>query len=346
MFSKILPYFKKKNLVLAVASLMVLVMGYFTFGYLAKTQYASKAAGIETGYGCYNYGNSAGYGNCKVKLSSSDLVLLNPSLTTNGGIVCTPNPAEIGSKITCTGTLNGNRTAPQDVFSLGVEGGSLVACTFAGDVFTCPDIVVGNTVGSLKLFGSIGTDAAVDTTVKIATTNRVVVNTDLAKNDLVSTTGPYSSVVCGKDNTVNAGELSTCIFTIRPGFAISVDTKFGIGTNPGGQCTTSGSTLTCTGVPVTTELGAKDLKVQIGSGQVYLAGKTINVAKAGTVTTTANSSTNPSATSAAAALIRTGGNTVIYIVIAVIALLLLAVVIFMKHKKDTNNTKEKDNNKK
>jgi hypothetical protein len=282
MFPKIKQFLNKKNILLCVAALLLVIAGYLTVSYLT-VKYFSKAAGpVETGYGCYNYGNSAVYGSCRTKLVNADIPNLSSTFTT-GGIICTPSPAEINTKVTCTGTLNDKRLAPQNVLSLGVLGQTFSECTFVVDTFTCPNIPVGSSAGSLNLDGSIAPDTGstdrriFNTTVKLNITNHTLVAADLVSNNLLVSTGPFSTLTCGTNNTVTASQVSTCVATIRPGFTIPSDFKFGIGVNPGGQCITTGVTLTCTNVPTTSSVGKQNLKVQIGSSALYEANLLINV---------------------------------------------------------------------
>jgi hypothetical protein len=341
MFSKFKQQLNRKNLVLAILGLSLLVLGYVTVGYLT-VRYQSRAAGVpsEIGYGCQTYGNAAVYGSCRIKLVSADIPNLNSSFTTTG-IVCTPNPAEINTKISCTGTLNDKRLAPQNQLSLGVEGQAASQCTFVVDTFTCSNIVVGASAGTLKLFGNISPGTAIDTAVRLNIINHTLVAADLTPNNLLATSGPFSSIACGNNNTVTAGESTTCVLNIRPGFVIPADFKLGVGTNPGGQCVTAGSILTCSNVPSSTVAGLQDLKAQIGSSQVYLAGKTVNVVKTSIPTTPPNSTltanTNPAtgtnpASTVVTSLIRSGGLTIIAVIVGIFSALVLVWLAFGKFK--------------
>jgi hypothetical protein len=312
MFPKIKQFLNKQNILLCVAALLLIAVGYLTVNYLTVKYSSNAAGGVQTGYGCYNYGNSAVYGSCRVKLVNTDIPELNNPLITTGGVVCTPKPAEVNTKISCTGTLGQNRLAPVDVLSIGIEGQPLSACTFVGETFTCPNILVGNTTGAFNLFGKIGNNTAVNTNAeKITVINHTLTTADLTGNGWLLTFGPFSAISCGTNNVAAAGQVNKCTATIRPGYTIPSDFKFGIGTNPGGQCVTTGFTLTCINVPTTSDIGKQNFNVQIGSSAVYKSDLLINVSKEANSTTTpttpiANAvSANPIATGTS--LIRTGG---------------------------------------
>lgn len=319
MFTQIAKHFTKKNIRLYIAGIALVVLGYVAFGYLASPRDAVKAAVVESGYGCYQYGSTSNFGSCQIQLTQGDMAYLNSLLTTNG-ITCTPATVEINQTITCTGTLNDTRLPPASTLFLGVQGQNPVSCTFAGQVFTCSGIQVGDTAGGYNLVAFIGSGTPVDTAVDINPINHVFNATDLANG-----VDPFTSVTCGTNNSVNVGDTVTCTATIKPGFTIPSDFRFGIGTNPGGTCTVSGTTLTCTGIPVSSTTGSQTLKISVGNSAIKDYNKTITVNAA----TTGN-------------LARTGGITLTYIItaIAIVAIAVIVAVIYTIKSKKNKVTKK------
>ncbi|MBC7472554.1 MAG: LPXTG cell wall anchor domain-containing protein [candidate division SR1 bacterium] len=259
---------------------MIFISGYVIVGQLTQSRNTSKAAEANTTtYGCYGYGINTTFGSCNLATNSAfpliaaDIPNLVSQYTING-ITCTPNPAEVNTTVSCTGTLNSTRVAPQGILAIGIEGLPLANCTFSLSTFTCPNIAVGNTAGSFKIFGKIGNSTPVDTNVTISVINHLVNYNDLISQNLGAITSPFNEISC---NIVYVNQPTTCILTIRSGYIIPADMKFGLGTAPAGQCITSGNILTCAGVPTSSQAGLQPLRVQIGIGQVYDSGKSFNV---------------------------------------------------------------------
>jgi hypothetical protein len=310
MFANLKKHFTTKRVRFYVAGFALVVLGYVAIGYLSAPRGLIKAAVVEQGYGCYQYGSSSNFGSCQIQLTQGDMAYLNTLLTTNG-VTCTPSAVEINQTITCTGTLNDTRLPPSGTLYLGVQGQTPVACTFAGQVFTCAGLQVGNTTGNYPLVANIDNGTPAGVAVSISPINHVLTSADLANG-----VDPFTSVTCGTNNTVNVGDTVTCTATIKPGISIPSDFRFGIGTTPGGTCTVSGSTLTCTGIPVTTTTGSQTLKINIGSGAVKDYNKTITVNAAATGN-----------------LARTGGLNLMVIagVLVVVAIIITGIILYTLH---------------
>jgi uncharacterized repeat protein (TIGR01451 family) len=83
---------------------------------------------------------------------------------------------------------------------------------------------------------------------------------------------------CGQDNTVVAGQKTTCTFSIPDDRYLPNDFKMGIGdVTPSGYCTIYGSKVTCYDVPVTTTKGNQLVYVQTSNDTKISTGKSVTV---------------------------------------------------------------------
>lgn len=179
---------------------MLLVAGSQTVRYFTSSQNTAQAAlpVVQNGYGCYEYGGAADnvYSSCKITLRQSDISSLS-SVLTSSGLVCLPASAEVGTAVTCKGTLVDGRLVPTETVYLGVTGQTQVPCVFTGQEFTCRDINVGPTVGNLSLVVRLGAGSTVDTNTKVAVVAKAgttTTGTTTTPKSGTSTTSPSGSL--------------------------------------------------------------------------------------------------------------------------------------------------------
>ncbi len=140
---------------------------------------------LQSGYGCYEYGGIAGnrYSSCQIVLRASDMSSITSFLTPSG-VSCSPIFPYVETKITCKGTLAGDRLAPTETMFLSVSGQTEASCSFSGQNFSCADLSVGSTAGSFGLLVRLGSGQQVAVDKKI-----FVINGDILKDRILPRTG-------------------------------------------------------------------------------------------------------------------------------------------------------------
>ncbi len=247
----------------------------------------------------------------------------------------TLNSVSVSSTTTCTGTLPTNKTldtANPLKLAIGDAGTLSSECTVSGTVITCNNVPTGSQTGSQPLKAKLGNGALTNTGTNVdvkgvevpavVNTNKVISDADIPNIGTGNANDPFLSLVCGASNLVKVGIPTTCFGTLKDGWSIPNDFKFGVGTNPGGTCSQSGQNIVCTNVPVTTTSGSSvPVKAQIGSGSTIDTGKKVAV-QADSV-----------------ALARTGGAALIGLGIATLAALAGFVIYTRKSKINKKSTK-------
>lgn len=275
------------------------------------------------------------------------------------GLICTPNPVAVFSTTTCTGTLPNYIVFGTTSLRLRVDNQFSVLCGIAGQVFTCANISVGATTGNKMIQADINGGPFVATGLGLVVSDKVIDDTEIANLGAPDKEQVLTEIKCGTNGIVFAGKSTTCTAKIATGWVIFPEFKFGVGVDPAGSCTQSGSNLTCINVPVssdtqnqgvlflvnkTGEIGFTDIlfSIQVAPADFVYTPPTTNPTPTTTPTPTPTTPTttptvNP--TSSVTDTPRTGGFGIVGISILWVVWFILFYKIFFAEKLNTHKHK-------
>ena len=192
------------------------------------------------------------------------------SLTTLASVVCTPVNPVASSTVSCTGTLPAYITAPTGL-SFNATGQTPAACTFAAQVFTCPSIAVGGTLGTNNIQANVGSGTAVN----MGTSVNIGARPFDPATDLPNL-NTLASVTCSPATAIAEGTV-TCTGTIPTNITVPADLSLGLTGQTPTACTFAAQVFTCTNMPSGTTIGSIDLKGKVGTAAAVNVGKNITV---------------------------------------------------------------------
>ncbi len=205
-----------------------------------------------------------------VNLTPNENEVIGDNITS---AVCNPVDLRIAgnpNKTTCTANLNATNLIGTIAFKLqnsDIQGGCNATVALGSNIASCeitptlPGVAIpvratASGRGPVKDAGVVN--------VRKYIVQGDVPNIGKGPNDI---SDPFQSWQCANNNTAISGQTDySCLGVLKPGYDLPLEGfKVGVGVNPSGTCVQTGSAVSCTGVPVTTNTGSQPLKGQIGS---------------------------------------------------------------------------------
>jgi hypothetical protein len=203
----------------------------------------TQGAGVNTV--SLTFGNGTAPLTIAIPLVNADIAGLTVSCTST----------TINTISACTFTLPANKLLPTDL-KLGLAGLGLGnTCTLSGNTVTCTGVPTGTVPGTFAI------EAAISNGTRTPTGENVIITPIALSPALV----PALTASCNGGSVV-INTSTTCTFELPAGVSLPANTFVNLGTNGNSvACTVSGTTVTCTNVPVGPTTGILPINVIIGT---------------------------------------------------------------------------------
>jgi alpha-tubulin suppressor-like RCC1 family protein len=248
----------------------------------------SISSGLVT---CVNVGTGSDPGRQDISagtgsvVQTGDQVLITRSINqqditnivSESNFSCLPNPVAVYSTVNCSARFPEYLITSGSSILANVDGQGASSCSVTLRDLLCPNLNVGPSARSHDVFISLN-GISLDPNYILVVSSKLVTNDQLDNIGNPDKEQILSEFKCGIDNIVYAGKKMKCTAQVIEGWVIQPSMKFGIGTDPDGSCTQSGTLVTCIFVPITTELEDNaDLVILNSNGEQVLTGITFKV---------------------------------------------------------------------